>query len=76
MYERAQEIQALYKSLTSSGRRGALKEVSRIAGCKTRNDVTRVFRHQMRSKYTQACVDAAKRVIAAYEEKERLLLDR
>ncbi len=64
------EIQQLHAALTQKGRRGALKEVGKLAGCKTRNDVTRVFLHGARSKYTNPCIEAAKKVLAQYEAAE------
>lgn len=76
MYDHLQELQDLYEKLTAPGRRGAMREVGLKAGCKTKNDPTRVFKHLMKSKYTKSCIAAAKEVIAAYEEKEKVLLTR
>ena len=64
-------IQEYHQLLTQKGRGGAMAEVGRIAGCKTRNDPTRVFLHGRKSKYRAALIAAADEVIARYEAAEK-----
>lgn len=64
-------IQEYHQLLTQKGRGGAMAEVGRRAGCRTKNDPTRVFLHGRKSKYRAALIAAAEQVIAEYEAAEK-----